>query len=233
VTIAALLLGALMVVITIIAAPGGRPSQSRRVSESTKVASAPRQPTRPAAASSTVSHAAHTPQTTGPSAPTQTQASVLASQPKPAGPPLSASAIVPGHCIGPAALGEDRRKLTADLVGRGYTATPGSSSTETVFRSTSNDGVVVVGFNNNGANYIQKYGDDTIAINGVSISSTLRQAQSALPKWRSIRCPSDNYNLLVAPDGHTYFELPLTLDATNDAGANGIVVAATIVSSCQ
>jgi hypothetical protein len=102
-----------------------------------------------------------------------------------------------------------------------------------VFRSSSNDGVLVAGFDDSGALYIQKYGDATIAINDVSISSTLRQAEAALPGWRSIRCPSDNYTLLIAPDRHTYFEFPLTLDATNDAGANGIVVTANTASSCQ
>jgi serine/threonine-protein kinase len=140
--------------------------------------------------------------------------------------------IVPDRAIGSALLGESRRTLTAELVSHGYTAKRSSIPSETIFTAPSR-GLYVVGFYGGVAVYIQKYGDPTIAINGVSISSTLRKAEAALPSWRSIGCQSDKYTLLVAPGGHTYFELPLGIDVTNVDGANGVVIAADPRSSCD
>jgi hypothetical protein len=124
-----------------------------------------------------------------------------------------------GRSIRSARLGEPRPRLTADLVGLGYAASPGAGPQETRF--TSDRGEFVVGFENGLASYIQKYNDAGIKVRGVSVDSTLRTARLRLPEWRAVRCPPKT--LLIAPAGRTYFELPLRPDAAND-GSNGIVV---------
>jgi hypothetical protein len=129
--------------------------------------------------------------------------------------------IVLGRGIRSARLGEPRPRLTADLVRLGYVASPGANPNETHF--TSDRGEFVIGFENGSASYIQNYNDPGITVRGVSVNATLRTARLRLPEWRSLRCAQKT--LLIAPEGHTYFELPLQPDAAND-GSNAIVVTA-------
>jgi hypothetical protein len=140
--------------------------------------------------------------------------------------------MVPGQSIGLASLGETRRALTTELVREGYTGERSSLPSETIFTSESL-GLFVVGFDNGSAVFIQKYGDPAVKIDGISVQSTLRTARRALLNWRSIRCPKDAYTFLVAPGGHTYFELPLGLDTANHDSANGVVVAAEPRLTCN
>lgn len=150
----------------------------------------------------------------GSSTPAGTTTSSAAKQPATIG-------IVLGQSIGPSRLGEPRPALTANLVRLGYVAKPGHGAQETDFTSAHDQ--IVVGFENGTATYIQKYNDAGITVKGVSVNSTLRTARARLPDWRTVRCPPTTD--LIAPDGHTYFELPLQPDATND-GSNGIIVTA-------
>jgi hypothetical protein len=73
------------------------------------------------------------------------------------------------------------------------------------------------------ASVIKKFNDPTIKIGGISVDSTLREAEKALPNWHAVGCPHQ-VTLLIAPPGHTYFEFPHGLDTPNDAGFNGIEI---------
>ena len=131
--------------------------------------------------------------------------------------------IVPGRSIGAIALGETRSNVTAALVGSGYTAAPGTGPNATF--TSRGVGVFTVFFDQGGAIVIQKFNDPTIKIAGISVDSTLRAAQAALPTWLTVRCPK-TVTLLIAPLGHTYFEFPHGLDTANTAGFNGIGITA-------
>jgi hypothetical protein len=132
----------------------------------------------------------------------------------------AAAGLVLGQSIGPARLGEPRKQIAAALASQGYKEKPGSSPQERNY--TSGDAIYVVGFYDHGkATYIQKYNDPSITVDGVSVDSTLRTALARLPTWRRVRCA--RVTLLINPDHHTYFELPLGPDAHND-GSSGIIV---------
>jgi hypothetical protein len=140
--------------------------------------------------------------------------------------------IDPGHSIGPISLGEKRDDVRRELEGNGYTRKPGEVASEDVF-SSDGDGNMIVEFDNDTANFIQKFNDPTIKVKGVSIESTPREAQEALPDWTRVPC-NGKVARLVSPDGHTYFELPTNPDQDNSKGFNGIIVGASPVdrSSC-
>ncbi len=131
--------------------------------------------------------------------------------------------FVRGRSIGPVVLGQLPATVTPELTRAGYTLTRHVRS-EDYFSSPSGGNFVVDYFDNGRVNQVHKYNDPTISIGGVSIASTLRQARAALPAWRVVRCPVAKRALLVAPGGHTFFELPLDPNATNVAQANGIDV---------
>ncbi|MHB8694507.1 MAG: serine/threonine-protein kinase [Solirubrobacteraceae bacterium] len=139
--------------------------------------------------------------------------------------PLATSGIVLGRSIGAARLGERRRALTAALVAHGYTVSPGSGPQELHFAS--GNALFVIGFVGGSATYIQLYGDPAVTVAGVSVSATVRSAMAHLPTWRTARCAHNT--LLIAPEGHTYFYLPLGLNAPN-GGGNGIIVTSTPAS---
>ena len=130
--------------------------------------------------------------------------------------------IVPGRSIGSIFLGQQRAQLRSTLLGEGYKVTDRPAPNVIDFGSHQH-GVIVAIFDHHVAIGIQKYNDSTVKVRGVSIDSTLRAAQKALPDWHSVRCPK-SYTYLIAPDGHTYFELPHGLDTTNAAGSNGVVI---------
>jgi predicted Ser/Thr protein kinase len=133
--------------------------------------------------------------------------------------------IVLGHSIGPVFLGERRGRVRSALLADGYRVT-GTVGPNQVNYASPAHGVIVAQFDGRAMTAIQKYNDATIKVRGISINSTLRAARKALPDWRSVRCPK-SYTLLIAPKGHTYFELPHGLDTTNASGSNGIVVSST------
>jgi predicted Ser/Thr protein kinase len=128
--------------------------------------------------------------------------------------------IVPGKSLGPVALGDARNQVHATLVAQGYKPMPGGGPNEDDYAS-SKLGNFVVDFDQGKVSIVHKYNDATIKIGGISVDSSLRQAEVALPNWHSIRCPK-LITLLIAPDGHTFFELPHNLDQSNHQGFNGI-----------
>jgi hypothetical protein len=128
--------------------------------------------------------------------------------------------IVPAKSIGPVALGDARTQVHAKLVAQGYKPQPSGGANEDDYQS-GKSGAFVVDFDQGKVSIVHKYNDSTIKIGGVSIDSTLRQAELALPNWHSLRCPK-LITLLIAPDGHTFFELPHNLDQSNHLGFNGI-----------
>jgi hypothetical protein len=130
------------------------------------------------------------------------------------------------------ALGERRPAVVAAMARAGYRQMPGSVPTELDFRSPTR-GQLNVDFFDHRVILLQKYNDPTIKVGGVSIESTLRQAELALPNWHAIRCPN-TITLLVSPDGHTYFELPHNLDQGNEQGFNGVAISTPVAdrSTC-
>ena len=128
--------------------------------------------------------------------------------------------FVPGRRIGVAALGEPRRRVSAVLVGHGYTKSPGSGPQELHFYRP--HALFVIGFDRGLASYIQEYQDAAISYDGVTINSTPRAASRALPSWRLVRCR--NYSTLIAPGGLTYFYLAPGLDQGNGSLGNGIAI---------
>jgi hypothetical protein len=130
--------------------------------------------------------------------------------------------IVPAKSIGPVALGDARTQVHARLVAQGYKPMPGGGPNEDDYQSPKL-GAFVVDFDQGKVSIIQKYNDATIKVGGISVDSSLRQAEVALPNWHSIRCPK-LITLLISPDGHTLFQLPHDLDQSNRVGFNGIGV---------
>ena len=135
--------------------------------------------------------------------------------------------VVPGRSIGTIFLGEDRDALLADVRGSGFTPEPGDNANETRIAS-SGRAHGVVRFFGDRATYIRIAGAPEVKINGISVDSTLGEAQAALRDWRISPCASGS-TYLIAPDGHTYFEFS---GDPNAADENGLVITADTVAKC-
>jgi hypothetical protein len=159
----------------------------------------------------------------GGSKPRATPASANAPAPAAAG----TAGIVPGRSIQLVSIGDARDQVHSTLIAHGYAPRPGSVPTEDDYFS-SKSGTLVVDFDQGKVILLQKYNDATIKVSGVSVASTLRQAEAALPSWHAVRCPT-RLTLLIAPDARTYFELPHDLNQGNQLGFNGIAVSASTV----
>jgi hypothetical protein len=138
----------------------------------------------------------------------------------------TAVGIVPGKSIGPLAIGQPRSAITATMVAAGYPVNQDSIAGEGNYGNQSR-GYWVVEYRDRTAWMIQRYGDGKISIAGVTVSSTLAQAEQRLPTWQVYECPRLE-DLLVSPDRHTYWLIARRVTAQN-YGSNGIIVSQTPV----